>query len=221
MARTTTIRAADLVLDFDLYPRHRLDDTNIRRITDALEAGEKLPPVIACSATNRVADGFHRTEAVLRRDPDGTIRVQFHDYPTEQDLFLDAVARNARHGVTLNNWDRARVIQLGDRLGVDPAAVAGALAVTIDVTEKLRAARTAYTPDGQPVAIKRSARHLAGHQLTERQERANRRSQGWPVWFHCDQIVNAIEGDLVDWTDQKNREGLDRLTAALEGVLAR
>ena len=220
MSRTVTMAASELVIDFDLYPRHHIDSSNTRSIMEAIDAGETLPPIIADAASKRVVDGVHRTTAALRKDPDARVKVTLVEYADDGEMFLDAVRRNARHGVKLNNYDRARVLNIGDRLGVDEAAVAGALAVDVDVTAKLRAARTAYGSDGRPVEIKpRAAKHLAGTKLSEKQERAVRRSQGWPLYFHCDQIINAIEGDLVDWSDERNTEAIDRLRAALSEAL--
>lgn len=212
---TKTMPASELVIDFNLYPRHHIDRTNVRAIKEAMEAGEKVPAVIADAASLRVIDGVHRTTGALERDPAALIRVTLVEYADEGEMFLDAVRRNARHGVKLSSYDRARVVNVGDRLGIDPEAVAGALAVTVDVTERLRAARTAYDQQGKPVEIKRAARHLAGSKLTEKQRKANKRSQGWPLYFHCEQIINAIEGDLVDWTDERNTEALARLRAAI------
>lgn len=220
MTKTVTMPVAELILDYDLYPRHHIDTTNVTSISQAIDAGEQLPPVVADLGSKRVTDGFHRVTAYLRQSPDSRIKVTLIDYPDEQTMFVDAVQRNARHGVKLSSFDRARTVLIGDRLSIDTERLAGALAVDVDVLAKLRAARTAYDKSGKPVAIKRNARHLAGSKITERQERANRRAQGWPLSFHVDQIINAIEGDLVDWDDPRNGEAVARLREVLAAVPA-
>ena len=48
------MRASELVLDFTLYPRHKVDDRNLDRIRLSLEAGEKMPPVRADKESHRV-----------------------------------------------------------------------------------------------------------------------------------------------------------------------
>jgi hypothetical protein len=215
--RTKQIPAAKLVLDYKLYPRHHLDDVNVRGIANSLDAGEEPPPVVAERSTLRVVDGFHRVAAYLRRDTEAVIAVELVDYESDAELFEDAMRRNARHGVKLNPFDRSRCVQIGTELGLDVDRIAGALAVDVDVLGKLKAAKTAYDHDGKPLPIKRPLRHLAGQRLTERQERANRRSSGWSVRFHAEQIIQAIEGDVCDWTDEATVTALREVQALLTG----
>lgn len=215
---TKTVRAAELVIDFNIYPRHHVDRTNVRSIKEAILAGEELPPVVVDSENHRVIDGVHRVTAALEIDENSQIKVQLVEYPDTASMFLDAVRRNARHGVKLSNFDRARVSIIAEELGIDEDAVAGALSTTVDVMQALKAKRTAYDDKGKPVEIKRSAQHLAGSRLSQKQQRANQRSQGWPMWFHVDQIINQIQGDLVDWSDVRNGEALERLRAVLATV---
>src|SRR5688572_13414948 len=58
-----TIKASELVEDFDLYPRGDVDGTHVLSLVQALEAGVELPPIIACKKTKRIVDGFHRRRA--------------------------------------------------------------------------------------------------------------------------------------------------------------
>lgn len=212
---TEQIPAAKLVLDYKLYPRHHLDDVNVKGIANSLDAGEETPPVVAERSTLRVVDGFHRVSAHLRLDSDAVIEVQLVDYASDAELFEDAMRRNARHGVKLNPFDRSRCVQIGGELGLDMDRIAGALAVNVDVLGKLRAAKTAYDGDGKALPIKRSLRHLAGQRLTDRQEKANRRASGWSVRFHAEQIVSAIEGDVCDWTDEATVAALRKVHGLL------
>lgn len=216
---TERLAASRLVLDFKLYPRHHLDDVNVKAIGNAIDTGEAPPPVVAERSTLRVVDGFHRVTAYLRRDTDAIIDVQLVDYTSDAELFEDAMRRNARHGVRLNPFDRSRCVQIGTELGLDVGRIAGALAVNVDVLGKLRAAKTAYDNTGKALPIKRPLRHLAGQRLTERQERANQRSSGWSVRFHAEQIVTAIQGDVCDWSDEPTVTALREVHALLSECL--
>lgn len=207
------VPAASLVLDYNLYPRHQLMPVNVRTLSEAIDAGEELPAVIVDRPSKRVVDGFHRVTVAVRRGAD--ITVEWHTYKDDAAMFVDAVARNARHGMPLEPFDRARCLEIADGYGIDIGQLASALAVNVDVLGELRATRTAYTPKGQAMTIKRSLRHMAGTRLTERQVEANRRSSGWPVSFHADQIVEAIDADLVP-NDQRTRDAITRLRAALK-----
>src|SRR5436190_4972945 len=98
------VPASTLVLDYNLYPRHKLDPVNLRTLNEALDAGEALPSVIADKTSKRVVDGFHRTTVALRRNVD--VAVEWRTYKDDAAMFLDAVALNARHGVPLEPFDR-------------------------------------------------------------------------------------------------------------------
>lgn len=213
MSTTTRTRpkklpAASLVLDYNIYPRHHIDSANVSRLRQAIEAGEQLPPVIADRESLRVIDGFNRITAWLRIDEAATIEVELRDYADDAAMFLDAVALNARHGLALSTYDKSRCMMLAEQLTIDPEAIAGAMSITVDTAAKLRAVKTAYDDKGSPLPIKRPLRHLAGSKLTKKQEHANQRSSGWSVRFHAEQIVQAIDGDIVDWSDAAAVEAL-------------
>jgi len=57
------VALADLVLDYELYPRVRLSDMYVAELAEALRSGVVLPPVVVDRASNRVVDGFHRVKA--------------------------------------------------------------------------------------------------------------------------------------------------------------
>jgi ParB-like chromosome segregation protein Spo0J len=56
----TTMLASELMIDFNLYPRHAIDSTHVNDLLNALKAGAKLPPVVINQQDKRVVDGFHR-----------------------------------------------------------------------------------------------------------------------------------------------------------------
>ena len=86
------MKAAELVLDFDLYPRNSLDPHNVKNIIEAISSGIELPPVIADRKSKRVIDGFHRVRGNLRLfGDDAEISVIEKDYRNEAAMFLDAM----------------------------------------------------------------------------------------------------------------------------------
>lgn len=218
--KRTRVRADELVLDYESYPRHRPDPMHVRALRDALDAGTKLPPIVAEADSLVVVDGFHRVHAELARDPDAIVLVELHTYPSPAARFLDAVTRNAKHGLRLQSYDRARCLTVAASLGIDDDAIAGALSVTVDVTAKLRASRTAYDGTGAPVEIKRPFRRFAGKTLDDRQIEANRRSSGWPARYHAEQIVTLLDAGAVELDDEATAHALRECVHAIERALA-
>jgi hypothetical protein len=222
MPRTTTktVRVAELVLDFSVYPRDSVDDQHIARLAEARRAGETFPPIIADTRSRRVADGFHRCRAYLRADGDDAVcEVDWRDYPDDEALFKDAAKLNTRHGLKMSRFDEAHCMAVAMRLGISDTEMAEVLALTQTKYDELRAARFATDSKGEPVLLKRSNRHLAGGKVTKRQAAGNAKSSGWRLDFHIDQLVNALEHDLVNYQDPAVMPKLRRLAELLDKVL--
>jgi hypothetical protein len=214
------LKAIELVLDFDLYPRNNVDSHNVRGIIDAMEAGITLPPVVICKRTKRVADGFHRVRAVLQRDQEGEVDVVEKVYKTDAEFFLDAMRYNAHHGARLDPCDRTRCTIIAERLSIPLDQVAGALHMPTDKLGELKVARTATSTSGLSVPLKRTIQHMAGHRLTKSQVEANSGLSGMNQQFYANQLISLIENGLLDKEDEKLFERLAKLRELLDEVLA-
>ena len=62
------INAAEVIVDFDLYPRDKVDTKHVLQIVDALVAGVELPTIITDKKSKRAVDGVHRLRACVRLD---------------------------------------------------------------------------------------------------------------------------------------------------------
>lgn len=200
------MKVSALVLDYTLYPRHTVDQQNVTRLEQMLEAGVKLDPIIAERESHRIVDGFHRFYAYTKwQGPDAQVRVELRDYADDAALFVEAVELNTGHGKALSPYDQSRCISIFDRLQVDPAAQANALHLTPDRLGKLELRKTALGTNAslsvQKIPIKATVRHLAGQQLTPTQQVASERTGGMQPLFYVNQVTNLIEGDLVDWNN--------------------
>lgn len=216
-----TMKAAEIVLDFDLYPRNNVDPQNVRNIAEAVAAGIEMPPVIIDRKSKRCIDGFHRTKEVLRRDPDGTIAVIEKNYANESAMFLDAMKYNAQHGCRLDPCDRVRCAIISERLQIPLDAVAGALNMTVDKLATLHNDRTGKTRSGEPLALKQTiSKGWHGRKLNKRQEEANEKLSGMNQSFYANQLIELIESGLLDKEDDKLFERLKLLHTLLDDVLA-
>lgn len=202
------IKAATLVLDYDLYPRPQIDSQHVMEIAAALEAGMELPPVIYDQKTKRVSDGFHRVRANIKVfGEDCEIMGIGKRYRTERDIFLDAMKYNAAHGKNLSQYDRARCLIIAEKLGIKQDAIADALHVTVGRLDTLRVRKTART-NGNHVALKRTIGHKAGEKLTKPQQEANKKLGGMNQLFYVNQVILLFENDLVD---TENEELMNRV----------
>ena len=216
------VKAASVVLDFDLYPRNNVDAHNVRSIVDAILAGQEMPPVIIDRKSKRVVDGFHRVKAVLRADPEGELDVVEKAYRNDAAMFLDAMKYNATHGARLDPCDRTRCTIIAARLSIPLDAVAGALHMPIEKLGNLRDTRTARNGGGSlSIPLKRTIKHMGGRKLTKPQQAANEKLSGMNQAFYANQLILLIETKMIDPEDAKLFERLAVLAELLDGLLAK
>jgi hypothetical protein len=213
----TTAPLADLILDYDLFPRHGLDTYHVSRLAEAIEAGAQLPPVIACRQTRRVVDGYHRVRAHQRLGRT-EVPVTWRDYDDDQARLLDAIAANSGHGRSLNSWDLARCVLLADRLGIADDRLAGAMQVRSQAVARVRDIKIARDGSGRPVPIKATVHHLAGRPMSETQQEGAAKVGGMSGLFYVNQVINLAEHDLLDLDDPRVMSRLGDLHAALHRV---
>ncbi len=214
-----SIRAAELILDFCLYPRNNVDSHNVTNLVDALAAGAELPPVVIDKKSKRVIDGFHRVKAHLKfLGDDAKVEVIEKTYNNEAAMFLDAMKYNASHGAKLDPCDRTHCLIIAESLSIPLDQVAGALHMNVDKLASLKADRTATT-NGLTVPLKRTIRNMAGKKLTNRQQQANKRLSGMNQAFYANQLIELIESEMLDLEDENLMGSLKKLHELLEGVL--
>jgi hypothetical protein len=203
-----------LIFDFDLYPRQAIDSYHVGRLAEKMAAGAELPPIIACRATRKIIDGFHRGRASQKLGRTG-IAVTWRDYDNDQARLLDAITANSGHGRTLTSWDEARCLLLADRLNITETRLATAMQVRTEAIGRVRAARIARDDQARPVAIKATVGHLAGRTLTPVQAEGAARTGGMSAVFYIGQVANLIEHDLLDLDDPHVTARLAELHNAL------
>lgn len=219
MAEIIEMRAADLILDYNLYPRHKIDATHVLHIQAALRAGEALPPVVADRESLRVIDGFNRITANLKEfGEDATIEVELRDYASEAEMVLDAMYMNSGHGDNLSPFDRVRCIMLAEEFKIGADDLARALRMPADDIADMRIKRTAKTRGGAVTPIKQGLGHLAGRKLTKKQEAGNESYGGLRPLFYVNQVVLILEQDLVDDTNARLLERLGELRDLLNSI---
>lgn len=215
-------KLSELVIDLTIYPRMSIDKHNVDALLEALKAGVKLPPIVVDRKTLRIIDGVHRFRAYLRQlGANRLVDVQAETYDSDSAMFLDAVRRNAAHGKGLQNFDRVRVINLGEQLGLAREQLADAMNVTLTRMGELMNDRMASSASGEPVQIKRTIEHMAGKPMTAAQIAANKRLSGMQQIFYVNQVSLLIEHDLVDTEDQTLLPALERLEELLTRYLAK
>ncbi len=212
---------AELVLDFGLYPRGGVDSQHVAYMREALDSGVTLPPIVADKKTKRISDGFHRFRAYEYQKRD-TVEVLLKDYANEQEMLLDAIRLNSSHGHNLTAHDRVHCVILAERLSIPEEELASALHMEIEKLGELKIDRTGTMRVAgvrQPIALKRTIRHMAGRILTKDQSEANDHLSGMNQVFYVNQLIWLMESDLLNREDDKLIARLARLGELIPGYI--
>ena len=209
-------KISSLKRNYNIYPREGLDGFNVIRIRNAIEAGVELPPVIADKKTKMVIDGFHRIEAVkLISGEDGDISVDYREYKSLAEMFLDAVRMNAAQGKTLLPNDIERILQVAKDLEVRPMYLAGALSMTAVRIKGFEPSRIDASISVQDPGIQR-ARSVVAELVKEPEEKKTDNSTG--QIFCVKQVIKMIESDQVDLENEKLMDRLAELYRLLKDL---
>lgn len=211
--KMASVPVESLVFDPVLYPRQDVDGMHIRALTEALEAGAILPPIVAETDSLRVTDGWHRGRA-YRRAQSPVPEVHCYQYEDDTEALRHAVELNAGHGLRLTETDRRRIAHMLREREVAVDEIAVILHVPPPKVLRL-VAEVAVSPGGAVVPLKRSVRQLAGQTLTERQVAAVGSAPGTTYTLLARQLVDALENRLVPEEDEALDEWLRRLSLLL------
>ena len=213
------MKASRLVLDYELYPRERIEPYNIGQMVEALKAGAKLPPIIVERNSLRVVDGFHRVRAYQKAyGNDCDIPVKYQEYANDAEMFADSVRLNANHGRQLSNYDRAHCIAKAEALNLEPAVISSLLNMTLETLSEMKTERFA-TYKMQPQVLKRTAAHLAGKNLTDEEAEYNIKAGGMHQTFYINQVIAMLEADTADWANPKVTNGLKKLHRLIDEAI--
>ena len=213
------VKLATLTLDYSLYPRHYIDEQTVNDYVHALKAGATFPPIIVDKKTNRVTDGFKRYTAHLRfLGEDGEIEVTFRSYRNEGEVLLDAIRLNTAHGERISRHDMKRCVILCESLGLSEKDMAGALNVTAERLEELRA-QIHHTRSGDRLAAKQATMHLIDKPLSAKQAEGLKKAGGCNQLFFVNQIISFIESGILDGGNERLMERLEYLAGLLKETL--
>lgn len=215
------MKVTDLVWDTTLYPRQDVSDVQIARMVDALRCGEKFPPIIVDTKSQRIIDGTHRWKATIKfMGEEALIECDLRDFENDAAMFLAAVHSNTGHGLGLNSFERTKCLLRMKELGIERDVALTALRMTADRGERMEQTRTAYrvvAGKKEPIAIKGAMHDFKGQEFTKKQEQVNRYSGGMRPGYYIQQIIGLVESGLIIKADDKTIE----LLATLRDLLVK
>jgi hypothetical protein len=216
--KTTKVELSKLTLDYDIYPRTMVSDTHVRMMQDAVDAGEKLPPILVDAASGRIVDGFHRYTRAHKNGED-TIVAVLEDFEDEAAIFEAAVRANATHGAPYTPFERAKIVKQAADFGLTVERISSSLCITIERLTEIQSGFVGVGHTSGPV--KETVAHLRGGRITKEQAEAAKKLGGMPQRFYVEQLLILVENDLVNIHDEGMMAKLARLNESLTDLLRR
>jgi hypothetical protein len=188
------LQMTDIVIDESLYPRSQLNGYGVQRMVDAFRAGAVFPPLVVEAKTNRLIDGRTRYETYLRCAVT-EVDCRQKSYPTEADVYADAVRLNTTHGQPLTNYDVRSAVARLEQLHYPHEQIAEVVKVPVErIAELIKG--FAHDQAGDLLALKGGLAHLRGETLTAKQVTAQRHYGGAKGVFYVRQVILMIENNL-------------------------
>lgn len=188
------IDTTSVVIDETVYPRSSMSEFLVHRMMEALDSGSRFPPIVIEAGSRRLVDGRHRLEVSLRK---GIMEIDADEkaYPSEAEMFADAVRLNISHGAALTAYDIKVSIARLQALGFQREQIGEVVRIGADKIDTI-VKGFAAGGDGQPLALKGGLRHMRGTTLSEQQIAAQRRYGGGQAVFYVRQIKALLEADM-------------------------
>lgn len=136
-----------------------------------MKAGEIFPPIEVGRYDEKlyVIDGMHRIDA-KKLLKEKYIEARIKKYENMDDMFVDAVKCNSKHGRQLSVQETARIIyKLGEEMKFELEKIKDIIGMPIEGIERMKL-KTIIGPNGKPVYIKgvsEKAAKMAGVPLEE------------------------------------------------------
>jgi len=156
--RERIVRIADIHVDEELYPRHKMNWMTVYRYAEAMKAGAVFPPIVVGTVEEDeqgrlwLVDGLHRLEA-YKKLGESHVKAIMKRYKRFGELFADAVKLNMVHGLPLSAQDIVRCIDKLKEFGYTREEISELMKIPVDDIVRLEP-RIVVTPTGEKRYLK-------------------------------------------------------------------
>ncbi len=140
--KSRLLKIAEIIFDPEIYPRLNVNPTLVELYADAMEKGEKFPPISVGNIKTvkgiQLIDGKHRLEATKKRG-EKYIAATIKGYENKRDAFIDAVKLNVKHGKPLSWIDRENASERLAEFGVKRELISGIVRLPVQRIQRVKA----------------------------------------------------------------------------------
>lgn len=180
-----------ITIDYDLYPRTRLDWIASYNYSQKMLAGEIFPPITVAFLDGKyiLIDGAHRIEATKTRKQTA-ISANVLSGLSRNEILEMAIKANITHGRPLSPYDVAQLIVKLQDLKYDAITISNLVKVPVEKLTSFVVARTVQNGLGESTIVKSPLKHLNTEESGRIMER---------VEFQGEEVLSSRnQGHLID-----------------------
>jgi len=230
--RHEIVKVKDIVVDPELYPRATYSWQTSLSYKQGMENGEKFPLITLAKLDGvlYLIDGKHRLEAVKslkQLDKKGKrvkpkakwIKAEVITGMTKQEIYIEAINRNSKHGLPFTAYDKARmIIRLRD-LKVSEPKISKIVGMPLASMKTFESGKMMNTFGGKVIALKKPLRSFAGTiSHDENMESLQLEMGGGSQYRIIHELVILFENKLINLKDLNIKSELKQLKKYLNKI---
>lgn len=223
--KSEIVQVKDIVVDSELYPRTSYAWHTALAYQQRMENGEKFPLITLArlNGTLYLIDGKHRLEAIKslkQLDKKGNrvkprekyIKAEVMTGMTKQEIYIEAINRNSKHGLPFTAYDKARmIIKLRD-LKIPELKISKIVGMPIASMKTFESRKMMNTFGGKVIALKKPLRFFAGTISNEEDMETIQTNMGGESQFQIiHELVILFENKLINLKDPNVKNELKQL----------
>ena len=209
-----------IAFDESIYPRSHVDWITKAKYYNALKSGAEFPSVVVGYWRGRylLIDGAHRLEA--HKDfKTKHLDVEVLKGLTKQEMFIEAVKRNAQHGRQFSAQEISKVVVTLTEWKVAKTEISKIVAIPADELKKFVADRlTRVSETGKDFILKKAFKHLSGNEVPSawNVEEIQVGYEGSSQEKILDEAIKLFQSRLIDMKNKVVKRKVKSLAKAIK-----
>lgn len=217
---TKILKINDVIIERELYPRNKLTGYNLRIVEflEAMKQGTKFPPICVAESRGKyyLVDGLHRLKASKIKGEKHISAEILHGLNKKM-MYIEAVKRNASHGMPLSFFDKLHAMAELKKIGLKPTQISNILHMRVESIKKYSVgpkSKFMVTSTGKGFVLKKSLSHLGNTKTSFSDKKMNEiqnKMTGESQESLFTQVITLIENNLVDIKNPSVRRLFNKL----------
>lgn len=202
--KESLLKIKQIKMDKKFYPRMKWNFHTAFNYANAMNAGSEFPPVEVAKIKNKyyLVDGRHRIEANKMNGEKYVQCIVNTEIKKLDELYLEAVKRNAKHGRPFSVQERANIALTLKKMEFSDIDISKIIAVPIEKFEKFMADRVTNTVSGETIPLKSSMKQFASTTVEDTFPAIQDTLQGIPQARLLDEFIHLLENGLLDTSNK-------------------